>query len=120
MRLWIFLLFIVLCSIAYAQEDLVGKSFVVIDSGIYSNIQAQPESSNAKIDHIITNLYFFPKQDQTTHVLNLKTTPRANVGSDRIEWVWIENQKNFDFGVESTIKSYPSFARLQKRKSQQK
>src|SRR3990167_4446025 len=107
--------FLSLSSPGHAQGDLTGKSYLVVESDINSNIEAKPTSGNAQLEHLIADLYFFPKESNTMRIIDRKATPSAQLNGNNIEWVWIENQEQFDFGVKSVVKTFPTFAGIKEK-----
>ena len=102
-------------SLSTAREDLVGKSYVVLTSDITSNIEAKPLSTNSNIDHVIADLYFFPQQTQNLELMTLQPQNGGKIQGNNIEWIWLNEKENLNFGVHSKVKSYLFIAKINKK-----
>src|SRR3989344_1703658 len=106
--------FILLLIIPFASADWFHNSEnVLVHIDISGNVEIVP--AGAYVDTATVNLTFFPKQTSTQDLVQLETTPNADVSDKTIVFKWKNPQNNFDFRVSSDVRTTNTIAQVNEK-----
>jgi hypothetical protein len=108
-------LLLAIMPIVISQEIYTAKN-VVIDLSINSELQLVPRSDNYKIDYVIANLSFFPRDGFNQDVVSLTTNPNAQSIDESIMFRW-DNPfiGNLMFGLNSRVMTNDNRVRVMRK-----
>ena len=120
MRVWPFLLILMLVPVAFGQQeaaDLFASETVGVDLTVSSALTVKPKQSGAmSLDYVQADLFFYPKEDRAQRVLSLVTDPQAEQREGALRFFWEQPQQDvLQYEARSAVEVRNEFARVTRK-----
>ena len=120
MRSFVFLLFLLFCSLATAQTTQEGWQYTAqeidVSISISSGVTLKESSPEAFIDYAEAQITFIPQEAPSQDVVDLSTTPTAQTKNNSFIFYWDNPQEGtLSFSIDATMRSRPHFVPILKK-----
>jgi len=109
------ILILALIPISIAQEDFLNTQKANLNINISSSISLEPLSSDYRIEYIIADLSFFPREDDWQKVITLVTKPETEEIGNNLRYRWENRFDDLSFSVNSEIETRNMFNEVNKK-----
>ena len=109
------ILAVLLIPLSAAQEDFLSTHKLRLSVNISSDMELAPSSSDYKIDYILADLSFFPREDDIQRVISLTTEPEAQSGNNSLIYEWENLFNDLSFLIKSEIETRNRFRTVDKK-----
>jgi len=116
-RLIPLLFFLILVTQVIAQtDDVFLAQSLLLDLTMESDFTLESKSENSRVDFVKTYFYFFPKESYHQDIINIDTSPEAEITDEYFEFYWDNPSiKKHSFTIESEIKTFNKFMQVKKK-----
>ena len=107
-RILLFLLIILIVpALTYAQEDdwFFNSQNLIINIDVSSEAQINPTKSDYSVKYINVNLSHYPYESFNQEVIDLETSPEADIENNAMQFSWQNPKNNINFGYNTKIKT---------------
>jgi len=105
--------FLLVLPIVFAQDWIHNSEYIELSLNISSKIKLVPKSSNYRVQHVIANLSFIPKDGFQEEVLSIQIEPFTEIKDNAAVFRWDKPIGNeLSFRVKSNIKSFNKIVRV--------
>ena len=109
----LFLVFLFVLPIVVAQDWIYNSEYVELELDISSKIKLVPKGSNYRVQYVIANLSFIPRDGFQEEVLSIETEPFTEIKDNAAVFRWDKSdEKELAFSLKSDIKSFNKIARV--------
>ena len=107
---------LIITQVMAQTDDIFLSQSLLLDLTMESDFTLEAESQDSQVDFVKAYFYFFPKESYYQDVINIETTPEAELNGEYYEFYW-DNPiiRKHSFTVESEIKTYNRFMRVKKK-----